>query len=73
MVFSIIFIKRGPVLERDKGLSAQLRMINFSDGSPYETLHDYISNAVAPFFKSYIKETGKAERYFYLYIKIVIS
>jgi len=36
--------------------------MNFSDGSPYETLHAYISNAVSPYFKSYIKETGKAER-----------
>jgi dynein heavy chain 1 len=36
--------------------------MNLSEGSPYETLHAFISNAVAPYFKSYIKETGKAER-----------
>ncbi|XP_012938795.1 cytoplasmic dynein 1 heavy chain 1 [Aplysia californica] len=59
---SVVFIKRGPQLDGDKGLASQLRIMNFSEGSPYETLHAYISNAVAPYFKSYIKETGKAER-----------
>ncbi|XP_059178510.1 cytoplasmic dynein 1 heavy chain 1-like isoform X2 [Physella acuta] len=59
---SVVFIKRGPQLEGDKGLASQLRIMNFSEGSPYETLHAYISNAVGPYFKSYIKETGKAER-----------
>ncbi|RUS77140.1 hypothetical protein EGW08_015096 [Elysia chlorotica] len=59
---SVVFIKRGPHLEGDKGLASQLRIMNFSEGSPYETLHAYISNAVGPYFKSYIKETGKAER-----------
>ena len=57
-----MFIKRGPVVESDKAVSSQVRVMNFSEGSPYETLHAYVSNAVAPFFKSYIKETGKAER-----------
>ena len=59
----MVFIKRGPVVEADKAVSSQVRVMNFSDGSPYETLHAYVSNAVAPYFKSYIKETGKAERY----------
>ena len=61
-VCSVVFIKRGPVIEADKAVSSQVRVMNFSDGSPYETLHAYISNAVSPYFKSYIKETGKAER-----------
>ncbi len=37
-------------------------MITLSEGSPYEILHDYISVAVAPYFKSYVKESGKADR-----------
>ena len=61
-LYSVVFIKRAPHLDGDKGLPSQLRIMNFSDGSPYETLHAYISNAVAPYFKSYIKNTGKAER-----------
>lgn len=60
--FSLILIKRAQVVEQDKSFPSQLRVMNFSDGSPYETLHSYVSNAVGPFFKSYIKETGKAER-----------
>ncbi|XP_033735277.1 cytoplasmic dynein 1 heavy chain 1-like isoform X2 [Pecten maximus] len=61
-ICSMVLIKRGPVVEADKSFPSQLRIMNFSEGSPYETLHSYVANAVAPFFKSYIKETGKAER-----------
>ncbi|CAH8501365.1 unnamed protein product [Schistosoma guineensis] len=61
-VQSIVFIKRGGVLEADKSFSSQLRFLNFSDGSPYETLHSTISNAISPFYKSYIRESGRADR-----------
>ncbi|KAK3093975.1 hypothetical protein FSP39_022394 [Pinctada imbricata] len=61
-ISSMVLIKRGPVVEADKSFPSQLRVMNFSEGSPYETLHAYVSNAVAPYFKSYISETGKAER-----------
>jgi len=50
-------------VEADKTFPSQIQVMNLSDGSPYESLHSYISNAVSPFFKSYIKETGKAERW----------
>lgn len=59
---SVCVIKRGPILEADKSFSSQLRVMSLSDGSPYETLHAYVSNAVAPYFKSYIKATGKVDR-----------
>jgi len=61
-VYSVVIIKRGPVVEADKTFSAQLRLMNFSDGSPYETLHSIVSNAVAPYFKSFLRVTGKADR-----------
>ncbi|XP_044746185.1 dynein heavy chain, cytoplasmic isoform X2 [Coccinella septempunctata] len=59
---SLVIIKRGSVIEADKSIKSQLRIINFSDGSPYEILHSYISKTVAPFFKSYVKESGRADR-----------
>ncbi|XP_025833356.1 dynein heavy chain, cytoplasmic [Agrilus planipennis] len=59
---SLVMLKRGAVIEADKSIRAQLRMMNFSDGSPYETLHAYISKTVAPYFKSYVKESGRADR-----------
>ncbi|KAG1662035.1 Dynein heavy chain, cytoplasmic [Nymphon striatum] len=59
---SIVIIKKGSVVEADKSMASQLRLMNLSEGSPYETLHAYISTAVAPFFKSYVKESGKADR-----------
>ncbi|KAF5301350.1 hypothetical protein FQA39_LY10748 [Lamprigera yunnana] len=59
---SLVILKRGAVVEADKSIRAQVRIINFSDGSPYETLHAYISKSVAPYFKSYVKESGRADR-----------
>ncbi|XP_065167911.1 dynein heavy chain, cytoplasmic isoform X2 [Atheta coriaria] len=59
---SIIIIKRGAVIEADKSIRSQVRVMNFSEGSPYENLHSYISKTVAPFFKSYVKESGRADR-----------
>ncbi|XP_070608209.1 cytoplasmic dynein 1 heavy chain 1 isoform X1 [Erythrolamprus reginae] len=59
---SLAFIKRTPVIDADKPVSCQLRVLTLSEDSPYETLHSFISNAVAPFFKSYIRESGKADR-----------
>jgi dynein heavy chain 1 len=59
---SLVCIKRGAVIEADKSIRAQVRLMNFSDGSPYEILHSYISKTVAPFFKSYVKESGRADR-----------
>ncbi|CAH8838540.1 unnamed protein product [Trichobilharzia szidati] len=61
-VQSIVFIKRGAVVEADKSFSSQLRFLNFTDGSPYETLHSTISNGISPFYKSYIRESGRADR-----------
>ncbi|KAG7269475.1 LOW QUALITY PROTEIN: hypothetical protein CRUP_009988 [Coryphaenoides rupestris] len=59
---SLAFIKRAGVVDADKPISTQVRVLTLSEDSPYETLHSLISNAVAPFFKSYIRESGKADR-----------
>ncbi|XP_037905377.1 dynein heavy chain, cytoplasmic isoform X4 [Hermetia illucens] len=59
---SLAIIKRGTVVEADKSIHSQVRLINFSEGSPYETLHSFISKSLAPYFKSYVKESGRADR-----------
>lgn len=59
---SVGFIKRSAVVEADKKIAPQVRVLNLSDDSPFETLHSYVSNAVAPFFKSFVKTSGKADR-----------
>ena len=56
-------MKKTPVVEAEKNLSSQVRLMTISEGSPYETLHSIISNAVAPYFKSYIRASGKADRF----------
>lgn len=58
---SLVLTKRGAVVEADKSIHSQLRLVTFSDGPPYETLHA-ISKTMAPYFKSYVKETGRADR-----------
>ena len=58
----VVCVKRGTIVEAEKPLSAQLRLMTLSEGSPYETLHDYVSSAVAPYFKSFVRESGKADR-----------
>ena len=60
------FIKRAPILEADKSVRSQLRVINFSEDSPFETLHSYIRDAVTPYFTSFIsmsKKTGYVHCY----------
>lgn len=55
----IAFIKRGSILEADKSVHSQLRFINFSEDSPFETLHSYVKDAVTPFFNSFILATKR--------------
>ncbi len=50
-------IKRGAIVENDKKFHTQIRIISLADSSPYETLHSYVSNTLAPYFKSYIKRS----------------
>ena len=63
---SVGFIKRLAVVEADKSMASQLRVLNLSEDSPFETLHSFVSNAVAPYFKSFVRISGKAERYIYV-------
>ena len=55
----VSFIKRGVALEADKSIRSQLRVINFSEDSPFETLHSYVKDAVTPYFSSFVTATNK--------------
>ena len=61
-MLSLVIVKRGQLIENDKKFHTQLRIINLIDSSPYETLHAYISHVIGPYFKSYVRESGKSER-----------
>lgn len=58
----VLLIKISSYLEADKSIHSQLDIIKLRDANPYETLHSYISTAIAPFFKAYVRETRRAER-----------
>ena len=61
-LYSVVIIKRVPVVEADKTISDQLVFTIISDGSPYEALHSIFIDAVAPYFKSFLGVTGEADR-----------
>ena len=59
---SVAFIKRGIVIEADKKISNQVHVLNMVSSTPFDMLHSCISNAVSPFFKTYVKKSGKSDR-----------
>lgn len=59
---AIAFIKRGVVVEGDKKINKQVYVINLENATPFDTLHSYVSNAISPFFKTYVKISGKSDR-----------
>lgn len=59
----VVFIKRTPTLESDKSVRSQLRIINLSEDSPFETLHAYVQDAVNPLFSSYVTGSKRDERF----------
>ena len=46
-ISGLVVVKRGAVVEAEKPLNSQLRIMTLSEGSPYETLHDYFAAAVS--------------------------
>ena len=55
----VAFIKRSAVMEADKSIRSQLRFMNFSEDSPFETLHAYVKDAMTPYFNSFVLATKK--------------
>ncbi|CAG0905929.1 unnamed protein product, partial [Cyprideis torosa] len=58
----MVLVKLSSVLEADKSIVSQVQILSLAEGSPYETLHSFVASAIGPYFKSYVRETGKAER-----------
>lgn len=56
----IAFIKRTAIMEADKSIRSQLRLMNFSEDSPFETLHAYVKDAMTPYFNSFVLATKKS-------------
>lgn len=56
----IAFIKKQPesVLTAEESAAKQLQLVDLGSGSPFETLHAYVHNTFAPFFRSFIKSQG---------------
>eukprot|EP01114_Cavostelium_apophysatum_P023031 TRINITY_DN854_c0_g1_i2.p1 TRINITY_DN854_c0_g1~~TRINITY_DN854_c0_g1_i2.p1 ORF type:complete len:4577 (-),score=1545.65 TRINITY_DN854_c0_g1_i2:38-13768(-) len=61
---SLAVIKRNPegVLEDSgKTVASQVQLIVLGEGSPFETLHNYVHNGFAPFFRSFLKTTQQSD------------
>jgi len=61
-ITSLLLVKCGSILEAEKPLLQQLGIFITHDSTPYEDLHLCASAYIAPYFKSLVKETGRAER-----------
>jgi len=53
---SVAFIKRVPVIEDDKSIPAQFRVMNLTEDYPLECMHSVLKDMVTPFFNSYAKK-----------------
>ena len=51
-------IKCGDLVISSKKIHDQIRSISLNSGTPYETLQAFITNAVSPYLKSYIKKNN---------------
>ena len=58
MLLSVALIKCGAIVESCKKFHTQIRSISLNSGTPYETLQAYITNAVSPYLKSYLKKNN---------------
>ena len=63
MFSRLYFIFQVAIVDANKRINTQIRVMDFHEGSTYETLHSYTSNGVAPYFKSFVRKSGKADRY----------
>eukprot|EP01132_Coremiostelium_polycephalum_P002127 gene2127-2619_t len=61
---SLAVVKRTPESQIEfsssKSISSQLQVLNLGDGSPFDTLHNYIHNSVAPFVRSFVLSSAKS-------------
>ncbi len=55
--------KHEGVLEdaNNKTVASQIQTINLGEGSPFETLHNYVHNSFGPYFRSYIKKMSQSQ------------
>eukprot|EP00124_Ichthyophonus_hoferi_P005428 Ihof_evm1s783 gene=Ihof_evmTU1s783 len=51
---SLAFIKKLAILELERPIKSQLRVLELDEQSPIEMLHDYIHAAVSPFVTSFV-------------------
>lgn len=59
---SFLFAKKGLVLDAEKPLTDQIRFMFFDNSLTLEDLHLNVKAFEAPFFKAFVKETGRVER-----------
>lgn len=61
-VHSVAFCKLVPILEKDKNLSVQMSVHLLLPGSPYQYFHSFISAAMSPYFKTFVRDGGRTSR-----------
>lgn len=57
----VIFTKRTSVIEMDKSIRSQIRVLSLSEDSPFETLHGFVHDAINPLFNSFVQHSKRGE------------
>jgi dynein heavy chain 1 len=52
---SMVCLLKGPVIEGEKSIASQLRVISLSEASAYETQH--CNFILAPYFESFVRKS----------------
>ncbi|CAF0789670.1 unnamed protein product [Didymodactylos carnosus] len=59
---SVGFIKITPIINVVKKMSQQLQFVTFTNRSPYEVLRTFVSHAMAPYLKSFLRQQKERDR-----------
>ena len=65
---SVALIKVTPTVDMEKKLSQQIHFITFTNQAPAEVFRTFLSQAMTPYLKSFLRQ--KRERFIYLKFKI---
>lgn len=57
-----VITKHSSVIELDKPVSSQLRVLTISEDSAFETLHTYVKDAISPLFDSFVQQSQNEAR-----------
>ena len=56
LFFSVALIKVTPTIDMEKKISQQIHFVTFSNRAPAEVLRTFLSQAMTPYLKSFLRQ-----------------